>query len=182
MRLFIAVQFTRSIRDSLESTQYTLRKHGVKGNFTSPKNFHLTLAFLGEVREEQLWRIRKPLSSVDADPFPIGLSKSGRFRDLYWVGLAESPELQSYVDDLRKELSKHHIWYDKRAFTPHITILRRGRADHKIVIKVPRKSMMVEKISLMKSERINGRLVYTEIGSKQLTGNPKRPQEELREE
>ena len=48
MRLFIAVRLSDAMKDSLITMQHTLHDRGVRGNYTSEENLHLTLAFIGE--------------------------------------------------------------------------------------------------------------------------------------
>ena len=46
MRLFIAIQLSDGIRNSLSAVHTHLRDHGVRGNYTKIENLHLTLAFM----------------------------------------------------------------------------------------------------------------------------------------
>lgn len=48
MRLFIAALLSEAMKDSVEEVQEELRIQGVKGNYTTRENMHLTLAFIGE--------------------------------------------------------------------------------------------------------------------------------------
>ena len=58
MRLFIACQFSREAQQEIERVRDELRRHAEKGNFTRSENFHLTLAFLGEIGEEKIDSIK----------------------------------------------------------------------------------------------------------------------------
>ena len=51
MRLFIAIQLSDEMKKSLTATLHNLKKQGIKGNYTPTQNLHMTLAFLGEVRD-----------------------------------------------------------------------------------------------------------------------------------
>jgi 2'-5' RNA ligase len=70
---------------------------------------------------------------------------------------------------LRKELISNGFKIDDKKFSPHITlgreILLKDNSVWDFKINAAEK---VNKISLMKSERINGKLVYTEVFAKQL--------------
>ena len=48
MRLFIAINLDDNIRDALAEMQESMRRQGVRGNYTKTENLHLTLAFIGE--------------------------------------------------------------------------------------------------------------------------------------
>ena len=161
MRLFIAVQFPDQIRKILTETMTDLRKQGVSGNFSRVENLHLTLAFLGEVKSPE--RACRAMDQVAGEPFRLTLGGSGSFGDLYWAGLEESPELTDYVKRLRKKLREEEVWFDPKAFKPHITIVRKAKHEGKVQIRHRKASFPVTKISLMKSERKDGEIVYTEI-------------------
>ena len=99
MRLFIAVHFPSHIQKSLLQMMADLRRQGVCGNFSRVENLHLTLAFLGEVPDPE--PVCEAMNAAAAAPFSLRLSESGAFKDLYWVGIAESSKLAAYVRELR---------------------------------------------------------------------------------
>ena len=45
MRLFIAIPLSDAMKDALTAVQDEMYDNGVRGNFTSRENMHLTLAF-----------------------------------------------------------------------------------------------------------------------------------------
>ena len=161
MRLFIAICFPDNILNALQKTMQDLRAEGVRGNYSRRDNLHLTLAFLGEVDSPE--RICRTMREVSAPEMELMLQGSGRFRDLYWIGLAENPELTRYAAALREALGSAGIDYDSKPFRPHITMVRRVEYDGRIQAAIPQEHFTVKKISLMKSERTGGRLTYTEI-------------------
>ena len=54
MRLFIAINLSDEMKNSLISAQNTMYDRGIRGNFTSEENMHLTLAFIGEYPDADL--------------------------------------------------------------------------------------------------------------------------------
>ena len=168
MRLFIAIQFSDQIRKVLAETMTDLRRQGVSGNFSRVENLHLTLAFLGEVKSPE--QICRAMKQAAGEPFRLTLGTGGSFGDLYWVGLKESPELTDYVKDLRAKLQEEKIWFDPKAFKPHITIVRKARHEGKVQIRLRKASFPVTKISLMESARKDGKLIYTEMYAVDLKG------------
>ena len=165
MRLFIAIRFPGNIKDALSDTMADMRRQGVSGNFSRAENLHLTLAFLGEVESPE--DVLKAMDRINAEPIQLELGEVGSFGDLYWVGFKDSPELKDYVKRLRAQLRKDGIWFDSKAFRPHITILRKAGHTEKLQFRVRNEAFPASKVSLMKSERIEGKLTYTEIGSKE---------------
>lgn len=161
MRLFVAINFSEDIKNTLLHSIAELRVQSNFGNFTHPENLHLTLAFIGESSDVK--SIRDAIDKSSAKPFPLAVSGSGHFGNLYWVGIENNPELKTLAQSLQKNLRERGFVLEERAFKPHITIARELSSNAQINLNVPRTSMTVNRISLMKSERINGRLTYTEV-------------------
>lgn len=163
MRLFIAVCFPEEVKKALRQCADNLVAQGVRGNVTPSSNMHLTLAFLGEVKARDMKKIHEAMDRVSFSPFTLSFEGSGRFRDLCWVGLKESKELKNCTDSLRRELNEQEIEFDPKPFKPHITIIRKAQNLNGKEPLIPKLSFPVNRISLMKSERIEGRMKYTEI-------------------
>lgn len=165
MRLFVAINFSPEIKAALLRAQARLRSLCAGGNFSRPENLHLTLAFIGET--ERLSDAREAVAECGG-PFELSLSGLGRFGELYWCGIAENPRLTALARELRDALTRRGFKLEAREFSPHITIARRVRADGSVDFDVPPASMTVGRISLMSSERINGKLTYTEVYARRL--------------
>jgi len=174
MRLFIAVQFHPSIRESLVRCQRDLKAHGLSGNYTAAENLHLTLTFIGEYADPEL--VLDAMEETRFEPFRIRLSGSGSFRDLFWTGIEENGALTSYVKRLRRALAEKGIPFDRKKFSPHITLIRKVRIGGRPVTgkelaellqsaALPKGEMTVDHISLMRSDRGRNGMIYTEIGS-----------------
>ncbi|MCR5738249.1 MAG: RNA 2',3'-cyclic phosphodiesterase [Lachnospiraceae bacterium] len=165
MRLFISIQFNGPILDSLTEFQDDLKDQGVTGNFSSRENLHITLAFIGEYNDPDA--VFEAMEASDFRPFDIKLEGVGHFGDLFWVGLANNPALNAYVKRLRHCLADNGIPFDKKRFSPHITLIRKAGykyGDEIPVYDVPRGSMRVERITLMRSDRGKHGMIYTELG------------------
>lgn len=163
MRLFIAIRLDDHVRDALTAVQTSLRAGRVGGNYTKIENLHLTLAFIGEYGDPD--RVLDVMRSVPFEPIPIRLQGFGSFGDLYWCGLARQDALTAYVRRLRRALAEADIPYDRKRFSPHITLLRRATADRLPGVAVPDAAMTAERVSLMRSERGRNGMVYTELGT-----------------
>jgi len=163
LRLFIAIRLSETMRSALEDAQAQLRRVARGGNFTRRENLHLTLVFIGESEDtEALRRIME--QSVGA-PFSMALGGSGHFDDLYWAGIAPAPPLNALAKRLIRALREAGFDIEEREFTPHITLVRQLRCDEKPHLRVPSAEMTVTEISLMRSEHVKGKLVYTELFS-----------------
>ena len=164
MRLFIAIQLSDSIRDSLSAVQTHLRDHGIRGNDTKIENLHLTLAFIGEYSDPDF--ALEVMRSVPFAPFPMRIEGFGSFGDLYWCGIGENDSLFSYVKRLRRVLAGNGIPFDRKKFSPHITLIRKVEYDRRRGfpgVTVPDVSMQVLGVSLMRSDRTKNGMVYTEV-------------------
>ena len=72
--------------------------------------------------------------------------------------------LSGAAKSVRDALDAAGIGYDKKKFSPHITLVRKASGSWKS-IPAPKGDMMVKKISLMKSSIKDGRPVYSEVAS-----------------
>ena len=179
MRLFIAINLCEEMKDCLTTAIEELKKRAAQGNFTRRENLHLTLAFLGAVGSERAGAIKSAMNRVHEEPFRLSLTGSGRFRrnggDIYWAGVEKSRELLSVHRQISVELEHAGFAPEKREYSPHLTLGREVRLldpskDIHESLPVSGQEMQVSKISLMKSERINGKLAYSEIYSRELKG------------
>ena len=162
MRLFIAIQLSDGIRNSLSAVQTYLRDHGVRGNYTKIENLHLTLAFIGEYSDPDF--VLEVIRSVPFAPFPMRIEGFGSFGDLYWCGIGGNDDLLIYVKRLRRALAENGIPFDRKKFSPHITLIRRAEYDRNFPgVTIPDMSMQVSGVSLMRSDRTKSGMVYTEV-------------------
>ena len=166
MRLFIAIGFSDEIKNALLDAQAQLRAVSSDGNFTREENLHLTLAFIGESND--LITIRRVMDRCAGEAFSLSLGGAGRFGDLHWVGIKENPALRALADRLCKGLRAAGFPIEDRPFKAHVTLVRQLRAEKPPRLQIPRTEMPVTRISLMKSERINGKLTYTEVYGRDL--------------
>lgn len=165
MRLFIAIGLDDAVKASLMEMQRAMRRGGVRGNYTPAENLHLTLAFIGEYADPE--RVLDVMDLVPFEAFPLTLSGLGCFGDLYWAGLGGSEALAAYAKRLRRTLAENGIPYDRKRFSPHITLLRRAEFEKgrgMPGIAVPRAEMTVRRVSLMRSNRAKSGMIYTELG------------------
>lgn len=161
MRLFIAIQLSDAMKDALTAAQDEMYAQGVRGNFTTRENMHLTLAFIGEYPDKE--QVMDALASVSFSSFYITLKGMGCFRDLWWAGMEESAPLTAVVRRIRRALAENDIPFDKKRFSPHITLIR--KATGKMPgIQIDTVSMPVESISLMRSDRGKRGMIYTMVG------------------
>ena len=166
MRLFIAVQLNDQMRTALTDAQQLMQRQGVRGNYSRPENLHLTVAFIGEYSDPDF--VLDVLDQIRFEPFEIQLDGIGSFRGIWWAGIGECPELKALVKRIRRALSDAGIPFDRKKFSPHITLIRKpvsrdGSIPQGVLEHPPKGEMTVEHISLMRSDRGKNGMIYTEL-------------------
>lgn len=167
MRLFIAINFDNETKRRIIDVQDHLRELG-RGNFTREENLHLTLAFLGEVPAARLDEVKRVMDAVTVRSMKLNFARIGCFArdsELWWIGAEDNRTLSGLQRALVSELKSADLPVDSKKFKPHITLAREmhiGRKDAKELLPEAF-STDISAISLMVSERINGKLTYTEI-------------------
>ena len=159
------------IKEELVRFQSDLKGSGLNGRYVPAENLHLTLAFIGEYPDPD--EVLDILAEVPFTPFDLTLGEAGQFRDLYWCGIGNAKGLEAYVRRLRRALAEHGIPFDKKKFSPHITLVRRGellREDAIAITRLPEGAMHATRVSLMRSDRGKAGMIYTEIGAVEADG------------
>jgi len=171
MRLFVAICLNDDIKQKLCALIESLRDAGMRGRFSRPELLHLTLAFLGETPDARA--VIRAVEGVKAERFTLTIAGLGRFRrsggDILWAGVELSAELAALHGSLIARLKSEGFALNPGEYRPHVTLAREVKNGHagSAATLAPCR-MPVTRISLMKSERLEGRLVYTEIYSKSL--------------
>lgn len=177
MRLFISINFNEDICDRIYETICGIKEIARKGHFSRKENLHVTLAFLGEVNPNELDKVKSCMDAVNGESFDIHIGGLGRFKrtgfDIYWIGIEQSNAMSKLHKLLNSELNSNGFLVDMREFKPHLTLGREVNCDYqeakKLVAELGSMTQPVNKFSLMLSERINGKLEYTELYTRDLS-------------
>lgn len=124
MRLFVAIDLSKKAIQEVERVQNVIVNRNVEGS--KVKDFHLTLKFLGEVKDDNVPKIVEALKQVKIIPFKIKLDRLGVFPNttlvrVIWIGLEERRELRYLHEDIRNALPE---FVDEHKFHPHLTLAR----------------------------------------------------------
>lgn len=146
MRLFVAAYPPEEVREHFARLVDGLnigrpREPGRSVRLAMPENWHVTLAFLGDVPDDRVDEVRRAVDRTverrraakegTADAPDVRVSGGGtfgrsRFTTL-WAGLdGDVDELGDVADALRRELRAARLPYDNKRFRPHVTIARPG--------------------------------------------------------
>lgn len=176
MRLFISINLNEDICDRIYDAICHIKKIARKGHFSRRENLHVTLAFLGEVDSDDVDKVKLCMDAVNGESFDIHIGGLGRFKrtgfDIYWIGIEKTNPMSDLHKLLNTELNSQGFLVDMREFKPHLTLGREVNCDYqeakKLVEELGSMTQSVNKFSLMLSERINGKLVYTELYTREL--------------
>ncbi|MBO4216312.1 MAG: RNA 2',3'-cyclic phosphodiesterase [Clostridia bacterium] len=171
MRLFIAIEFPEDVKNALQSAVNAGSVCFARANFSRRENYHLTLVFLGETAPVRVKDITSAMDACAFPPFEMTVGGAGRFRrdggDTVWRRVDAPDALFDTQKKLERELAARGFRLESRAFTPHITLAREavtaaGVDFSKIDLGSPL-TFAVSGMTLMRSDRINGKLTYTPI-------------------
>lgn len=180
MRLFIAIDFNKEVKDNLENIIKELKKSSIQGNFVDCNNLHLTLSFLGELESDKLVQeaMDEAVKKANVEELIISLKGLGKFKgregDILWAGIEQNKNLYHLQNYLTQELKTSGFHVEDREYKPHLTLARKAVMEtgfhfEQFSIKMPPIEEKVSKIRLMKSEMVKGKLVYTKIYEKSLS-------------
>jgi 2'-5' RNA ligase len=132
VRLFVAVNLPRPLRDAIYAAAAPLRAGGPAIRWVEPDGIHLTLKFLGEVADDRLAGIIAALerACTGARPFPLEVSGFGAFPTperarVVWVGCESAPPLELIQHGVERAFAELGFSVEGRPFRPHLTL---GRA------------------------------------------------------
>lgn len=130
-RCFVAIELNEKIKKELGSFIEELRPIGPELKWVRPENLHITLKFLGEVKEEKIDRIKKALQDIlkPRKPFTIKIKGTGHFPEkkrprVIWAGVEDSEDLFSLQKEVEGSLSGLGFREEEREFRGHITLAR----------------------------------------------------------
>ncbi len=170
LRLFVALTLERSARREIVRLQEKMWGENGKG-VTRPENLHLTLAFLGDTDPERVDDIRWAMDKVRTQPPELVFDRIGVFKlrggDIWWLGIKENKLLEKLQFCLADNLIYKGFKLEERKFVPHLTLARKSRPSY-----TPRNERLekvicsqISYISLMRSDQIDGKRVYTQLYS-----------------
>ena len=148
-------------------------------SWVRPESIHLTLKFLGEIKEEEIEPIGARLcaAAAEAGPFQLSVRKLGvfpneKFPRVLWIGIQQGRDavitLQQKVEEGLVQLG---LPPENRPFHPHLTLARikslRGTRELMDVVKSHENDWAgecsVDRLILFKSDLKPTGAVYTRI-------------------
>ena len=141
MRAFIAVELTSSVMNSIAGIQAELKKSRGDVKWVPPDICHITLKFLGEIKDDQVEALRAIMidCAQKTKPFPVTVNTVGAFPtmakpNIIWLGLTDEHNiLATLAGEIEDKVNTLGFIKEVRPFTPHITIGRTRPGSHKTI-------------------------------------------------
>lgn len=179
-RLFVAVEIPARVRGAVEAAARPLRLAQPHARWVDPSALHLTVAFVGEVGDDERRAVESACAEAAATVGTFDLALSGRAgtfgRGVLWAGVENSPALDRLATAVRGALVARGLPGDDRPFHAHVTLARAGRAT-RIRPRAaedydsPRLTWRVEHLVLMRSRLGQGGARYRVAGEWPLEGD-----------
>ena len=183
VRLFLAVELPREIKEALDRIVTDVRGAGIRGlRAVNPEGIHLTLKFLGEVERSRIEHIVDEVRRVARahQPFTLELEGLGGFPSrgaprALWVGVTGDTEpMLALQRELEEALEPLGFSKERREFRPHLTFARVSErapsADRRRASKIfeaihlePGFQIPVSGLSLMRSMLLPGGARYDRL-------------------
>lgn len=128
MRAFLAIDVPTEIRDRLAATQDQLRESSSAARWVAPESIHLTLKFMGEMRDQRRNDVDAAMAGLAWKPFSVAVRGLGFFPGpgsprVLWAGL-ESSTMAGLASEIDSRLERAGFEKEERAFRAHLTLAR----------------------------------------------------------
>ena len=187
MRCFIAINIDEQIRKALAKLQDELQgKADIKrsdAKWVNPETIHLTLKFLGEIKDEQAVDVCNITGDVAGrhKAFELDVESVGHFGGrsarVLWVGTGQNSEkLLQLQEDLEQQLDLAGWPREARKFSGHLTLcrIRNARAGVKLAQMISEYkdfklgTIPADSVSVFQSQLTPKGPIYTVLGKYEL--------------
>lgn len=185
MRIFLALSLPDAIKAQLGAAVQRFAPLAVDVKWYTKDQFHLTLAYLGEVSPAILPHVTAAADRVGAS-LPaftchvngLGFFGTKRNPQTLWAGVDPAPELMALQDLLWKELKKFGYVNEEDEFQPHITLgrCRESARNHPVVEAMDADEAsdfgewQVTRVTLFESRLTPRGAIYRTLGHSALAG------------
>jgi len=179
IRTFIAIELPEKIIYTIGKVQEKIKSYGFKIRWVRTENIHLTLKFLGDIKEADTEKVARAISESVKGYHPILLAVKGigvfpgiKRPRVIWLGISKQldllTELQKTLDEKLEAIS---FPKEKRPFKGHLTLGRiKSKIDAKRLYDVLKdftkfesEHFFADRIILYKSELKPKGAVYTKL-------------------
>lgn len=178
MRAFLAINLSEEVVEHLTDIrdQVKITNRG-KGTWSLPENYHMSLAFLGDISRDQADILGRILTAQTErfSPFTLTLDKLGYFgfehESTLWCSVRPDNNLKALVSTVYKAVHDSRIHFESKPFKAHITLGRKINIMNCQLnsIDVRPLSFPVNEITLYQSTLTPDGPIYREMYSIQFT-------------
>ncbi|MFC1669824.1 RNA 2',3'-cyclic phosphodiesterase [Spirochaetota bacterium] len=183
-RLFVGLPVSIEVKKALQNTSDYLKQFDSILKIVPPKNYHITLKFLGKTDGDVYKKIHEDFSELDFGIPPINISIKGlgafprvNNATVIWSGLRTDESMNTLFNSVENFFTKHGYKKENRKFNPHLTLARvrnkkkipRELVDH--IIKNSETDYIdsaFQEIVLFESELTSGGPKYIRLFTKNL--------------
>lgn len=140
IRIFIALKIPEDIQIKILNYCSDVIENATRYRWETKEKIHLTLKFIGDIKDEILPEIVDELNFVKRySSFNCTISRfEFFFRDdeakILWCNLDSKESISGLVQELNDRLMKFNIESEKRKFKGHLTLLRiKNKVDDKFI-------------------------------------------------
>jgi len=191
-RLFIGIELNQIHKENLAETNKRVMMYLKDGHLTPRDNYHITLKFLGETKENRIPVIEEIMQAValKSQLFLTYMAELDEFRkgdkSTIWMGVKDNEKLAQIRDLLDDELDKLFHKKDTAVYVPHITLVRNAEyleniagieeLNHKM--KLPKLPILMDRLVLFESVKVEDEQKYiniyeTPLNVKRAEGSPR---------
>ncbi|MCX7882050.1 MAG: RNA 2',3'-cyclic phosphodiesterase [Brevinematales bacterium] len=174
MRIFLAIDVDEECKRILAESLRPVQKKLQTLSWTTPEQWHITLAFLGEVTKEKVFTLQDELETIAISRFSLEIGGGGVFPHwgmprVFWAGVSESEEMRLLYTSLWKVLEHEGFSPENRDFHPHVTLARIKSSlsleEKKLLqlVCIPQRWVNVEAFFLYQSELTPYGARYTKL-------------------
>jgi 2'-5' RNA ligase len=130
IRLFVALEIPAELRGRIAA----IARGVERARWVPEESIHLTLRFIGEVREDVMEDVVAELGTIAGEPFDLAIAGAGHFetgrrvRSL-WLGVERNPALAALRGRIDAAIVRAGLPPDGRKFKPHVTVARLNDGD-----------------------------------------------------
>ncbi|MFY9174165.1 MAG: RNA 2',3'-cyclic phosphodiesterase [Peptococcia bacterium] len=173
----MALNFRNEVKAQISELINKVKTNSIQGRFVNEEHLHLTVEFLGEISNNKVDWLKAIMDELEFEAFTLSLTKVGYFKrregNIYWLGVEGNETLFNMQKKLHQSLIDKGFELEDREYRPHITlgrkvILKDGFNTNELNDIVKKIIIDINKVDLMKSEFVNGKLKYSLVYSRRL--------------
>ncbi len=131
MRTFVAIDIPDEIRTKIARYAEGVRGFAPDARWVKPETLHVTLKFIGELKDPQVEEAMRVLAAIKAGPTTISFRGTGFFPTaksarVFWVGVEADERLRELASQVDEALGRMGVEREPNEYRPHLTLARGG--------------------------------------------------------